>query len=153
MARLRAPDLAFPCRLAFFRPSTGEAFEALIPTAPGDGQWGAVFGREGEQGDGEQAAGARRPVLRGFRRLPGPLARRGLGHGACRPGRVLRSINGTPLPDMLQQLREEVGGGGWGEVEARLQAALRATPLPASLVLRDMEALGGLRRWLVAPAP
>lgn len=154
LARLRDPFLAFPCRLAFLRPATNAAFEVLIPAPPADGQWGAVFVRE--EGEAEGGGGGR-PVLRGFKRLPGPLARRGLGRTACRPGRVLRAINGTPIDEVLGRIRADVGGGegeeaGWAKVEARLRAALGATPLPASLVLRDMEAWAAVRRW-VAPMP
>lgn len=168
LARLRDPALTFPCRLAFLRPATATAnaaaFEALIPTPPADGQWGAVFTREDAAAVEEGEGSGGRPVLRGFKRLPGPLARRGLGRTACRPGRVLRSINGTPLPEVLRCIRADLGGvvgsgpgsvggeGEWEEVEARLRAALGETPLPASLVLRDMEAWAAMCRW-IAPAP
>jgi hypothetical protein len=165
VARLRDPQLAFPCRLAFLRPSTGAAYTVRIPAPPRDGQWGAAFGREEEEEKGE--GGGSRPVLRGFRRLPGPLARRGLGQTACRPGRVLLSVNGTSMPDLLRRIRKEVvgqgggggsgggggGGGVWAEVEPRLQAVLEATPLPASLVVRDMEAFAAMRRWRARVVP
>lgn len=145
MARLRDLELSFPCRLAFLRPSTGAVCEVVVPAPPADGQWGAVFGRGGEQGGD-------RPVLRGFRRLPGPLARRGLGQTACRPGRVLLTMNGNPLTEVLRRIQAEVpreGAVAWVEVEARLRAIIQTTPLPASLTLRDMEAFAALRGWCV----
>ncbi len=172
VARLQDPGLAFPCRLAFHRPAAATAaasYEVAVPAPPRDGQWGAVFGLEGGDSGG---SGSGRPVLKGFRRLPGPLARRGLGETACRPGRLLLSLNGEPLPQMLRRIREEalgqgggggnggdgqeeglMGGGGeggegvWPEVQSRLQATLQVTPLPVTLVLRDAGAFAALQRW------
>lgn len=149
VGRLRDPQLSFPCRLTFLRPSTVAVCEVVVPSPPADGLWGAAFGREEEHNGGGQ-----RPVLRSFQRLAGPLARRGLGQTACRPGRVLLAVNGEPVTEVLRRIQEEVRGEsagerGWAEVERRLRSALHTTPLPASLALRDMEAFAALRDWCV----